>query len=166
MRKIIKHHIEGGTRESYPRVQDLLHLRLGKPRRGLQILDTRMVFPPSLNVVLDSINLTLVDLSILQQFGVQMLNSWKDCRPGLWLAETFTTSPLNQLIGPIGKTKWPPRPLIGWHIFEWTWQKTRSQRSLPSLCFSGPSENSGLWLAEKFSISPLKPLNRIQRNLI
>ena len=59
MRKIIKHHIEG-CRESHPRVQDLLHPRLGKPRRGLQILDTRMGFPrPSLNVVLDSINLAL-----------------------------------------------------------------------------------------------------------
>ena len=58
MRKIIKHHIEGGTRESHPRVQDLLHPRLGKPRRGSQILDTRMGFPrPTLNVVLDSINL-------------------------------------------------------------------------------------------------------------
>ena len=57
MRKIIKHHIEGGTRESHPRVQDLLHPRLGKPRRGLQILD-RMGFPsPSLHVVLNSINL-------------------------------------------------------------------------------------------------------------
>ena len=58
MRKTIKHHIEGGTRESNPRVQDLLHPRLGKPRHGLQILDTRMGFPrSSLNVVLDSINL-------------------------------------------------------------------------------------------------------------
>ena len=45
MRKIIKHHIEGGTRESHPRVQDLL------------IFDDRMGFPrPSLNVVLDSIS--------------------------------------------------------------------------------------------------------------
>ena len=35
--------------------------RLGKPRRGLQILDTRMGFPcPSLNVVLDSINLSSI----------------------------------------------------------------------------------------------------------
>ena len=52
MRKIIKNHIEGGTREFHPRVQDLQHPRLGKPRRGLQILDTRMGFPrPSLNVV-------------------------------------------------------------------------------------------------------------------
>ena len=57
MRKIINHHIEGGMRESHPRVQDLKHPRLGKPRRGLQILDTWMGFPrPSLNVVLDSIS--------------------------------------------------------------------------------------------------------------
>ena len=63
MRKIIKHHIEGGTLESHPRVKDLLHPRLGKPRRGLQILDTRKGFPrPSLNVVLDSINLASVCL--------------------------------------------------------------------------------------------------------
>ena len=62
MRKIINHHIEGGTRESHPRVQDLQHPRLGKPHRGLQILDTQKGFPrPSLNVVLDStcISLTL-----------------------------------------------------------------------------------------------------------
>ena len=60
MRKIINHHIEGVTRESHPRVQDLQHPRLGKPRRGLQILDTRKGFPrPSLNVVLDSISLIL-----------------------------------------------------------------------------------------------------------
>ena len=65
MRKIINHHIEGGTRESHPRVQDLQHPRLGKPRRGLQILDTRKGFPrPSLNVVLDSIN--LLHLAFLQ----------------------------------------------------------------------------------------------------
>ena len=52
MRKIINHHIEGGTRESHSRIQDLQHPRLGKPHRGLQILDTWMGFPrPSLNVV-------------------------------------------------------------------------------------------------------------------
>ena len=57
MRKIINHHIDGGTRESHPRVQDLQHPRLGKPRRVLQIFYTRMGFPrPSINVVLDSIN--------------------------------------------------------------------------------------------------------------
>ena len=56
-----------------------------------------------------------------------------------------------------------------WTEFNETWQKARSQRLLPSLCFSGWSEKQdgrpGLWLAEAFSTSPLKPLNRIQRNL-
>ena len=172
-----------------------------------------------------------------------------DGRPGLWLAETFSTSPLKPLnriqrnltgskistsytkcvfFGPIGKTRWPPWPLIGWGIFDFssetaernstkldrkqdlnilyqvcvfradrknkmaalasdclrhfrllfwnrwtefneTWQDARSQRPLPSLCFSGRSEKQDgrpdLWLAETFSTYPLKPLNGIQRNL-
>ena len=62
----------------------------------------------------------------------------QDGRPGLWLAETFLTSPLKLLngiqqnlagskistsstkcvfFGPIGITRWPPLPLIGWDIF-------------------------------------------------
>ena len=57
-----------------------------------------------------------------------------------------------------------------WTEFNYTWQEARSQRPLPSLCFSGWSEKQdgrpGLWLAETFSTSPLKPLNGIQRNLI
>ena len=174
----------------------------------------------------------------------------QDGRPGLWLAEAFSTSPLKPLngiqrnltgsknstssskfvfFGPIRNTRWPSWPLIGWDIFnfssetaEWnsmkldrkqdlnvlyqvcvfradrknkmaalasdwlrhfrllfwnlwtefieTWQEARSQCPLPSLCFSGRSEKQdgcpGLWLAETFSTSPLKPLNRIQRYLI
>ena len=173
----------------------------------------------------------------------------QDGRPGLWLVETFSTSPLKPLngiqlnftgskistsstmfvfFGPIGKTRWPSWPLIGWDIpdfssetvernstklyrkqdlnvlyhvcvfradwknkmavlasdwlrhsrlllwnrwteFNETYQEGRSQRPLPSLCFSGRFEKQdghpGLWLAETFSTSPLKPLNRIQRNL-
>ena len=173
----------------------------------------------------------------------------QDGRPGLWLAETFSTSPLKPMngiqrnltgskistsstkfvfFGPIGKTRWPPWPLIGWDIFDFssetaeqnsmkldrkqdlnvlyqvcvfradrknkmaalasdwlihfgpllwncwtefneTWQEARSQRPLQSLCFSGRSEKQdgrpGLWLAETFSTSPLKPLNGIQQNL-
>ena len=55
-RKIINHHIVEGTRESHPRVHDLQHPRLGKPRRGLQIMGTRMGFPcPFHSVVIDSI---------------------------------------------------------------------------------------------------------------
>ena len=56
-----------------------------------------------------------------------------------------------------------------WTEFNETWQEARSQRPLPSLCFSGRTEKQdgrpGLWLDETFSSSPLKPLNGIQRNL-
>ena len=56
-----------------------------------------------------------------------------------------------------------------WTEFNETWQEARSQHPLPSLRFSGRSEKQdgrpGLWLAETFSTSPLKPLNGIQRNL-
>ena len=56
-----------------------------------------------------------------------------------------------------------------WTEFNETWQEARSQRPLPSLCFSGRLEKQdgrpGLWLAETFSTSPLKPLNGIQGNL-
>ena len=53
--------------------------------------------------------------------------------------------------------------------FNETSQEARSQRPLPSLCFSGWSEKQhgrpGLWFAEAFSTSPLKPLSGIQQNL-
>ena len=56
-----------------------------------------------------------------------------------------------------------------WTEFNWTWQEARSQRPLPDLCFLGRSEKQdgrrGLWLAETFSTSSLKPLNGIPRNL-
>ena len=56
-----------------------------------------------------------------------------------------------------------------WTEFNETWQEARSQRPLPSLCFSSRSEKQngrpGLWLAETFSTSPLKPLKGIQQNL-
>ena len=63
------------------------------------------------------------------------------------------------------------RLLLWNHLTEFneTWQEARSKRPLPSLCFSGRSEKQdgrpGLWLAETFLTSPLKPLNGIQRNL-
>ena len=56
-----------------------------------------------------------------------------------------------------------------WTEFNETWQEARSQCPLQSLCFLGRSEKQdgrrGLWLAETFSTSPLKPLNWVQRNL-
>ena len=170
----------------------------------------------------------------------------QDGRPGLWLPETFSTSPLKPLseiqrkltgkkismpstksvfFGQIGKTRWPPWPLIGWDIFDFssettqrnstkldrkkdlnvlyqvcvfrtdrknkmaalapdwlrhfrlllwnrwmgfneTWQEAISQRPLPRLGRSEKQDGRlGLWLAETFSTSPLKPLNGTQRNL-
>ena len=92
----------------------------------------------------------------------------KKGRHGLWLAETFSTSPL----WPLNKIQ---RNLTGSKIltssakfvlFDETWQEARYQRPLQSLCFSGRSEKQngrpGLWLAETFSTSPL---NGIQQNL-
>ena len=56
-----------------------------------------------------------------------------------------------------------------WTEFNETWQEARSQRPLISLCLTGWSEKQngcpGLWLAETFSTSPLKPRNGIQQNL-
>ena len=57
----------------------------------------------------------------------------------------------------------------GWTEFNKTWQEARSQHPLPSLCFSSWSTKQdgrpGLWLAETFSTSSLKPLNGIKQNL-
>ena len=56
-----------------------------------------------------------------------------------------------------------------WTELDETWQETRSQRPLPSQCFSVRSVKKdgrhGPWLAETFLTSPLKLLNGIQRNL-
>ena len=55
-----------------------------------------------------------------------------------------------------------------WTILYETWQISRSQRALPILRFSDRSEKQvgrpGVWLAETFWTSPLKPLNGIQRS--
>ena len=82
---------------------------------------------------------------------------------------------------PIGKTRWPPWSLICWDIFDFSSEtaernSTKVDRKqvvnvLYQICgvFFGQSEKQdghpGLWLAATFSTSPLKPLNRIQRNL-
>ena len=82
------------------------------------------------------------DLNALYQVCVFWVDPKKqDGRPGLWLAETFSTSPLipqNRIqrnltgskistpstkfvfFGPIGKAIWPPWLLIGWDIFNFS----------------------------------------------
>ena len=94
------------------------------------------------------------DLNVLYQVCVFFGRSEKqDGRPGLWLAEIFSTSPLKPLNG------------IQWNL---TGSKIL-RSSTKFVLFLGRSEKQdgrpGLWLAETFSTSPLKPLNRIQRNL-
>ena len=79
----------------------------------------------------------------------------QDGRPDLWLAETFSTSPLKPLNG-------IQRNLIG----------SKISTSSTKFVFFGRIGKTrwdgcpGLWLAETFSTSPLKLLNGIQRNLI
>ena len=115
--------------------------------------------------------------------------------PGLWLASrNFSTSPLNGIQWNLTgskiltssikfvfradpKNKMATRPLIGFRVFDFS-----SERNLMILdrnqdlnvfyqvwVFRADRKKqdgrSSFWLAEKFSISPLKPLNGIQRNL-
>ena len=120
----------------------------------------------------------------------------QDGHPGLWFAEKlkllngnqrnltgskiFTSSTKFVLFGPIGKTRWPPWPLIGWVLFdffsettEWNSMKLDRKQDRNVLyqvrVLSGWSEKQdggpGLWLSETFSTSSLKPLNGIQWKL-
>ena len=76
------------------------------------------------------------------------LSEKQDGRPGLWLAETFSTSPLKL------KETWHEQdPNVFYQVCVYLGQSEK-QDSCP-----------GLWLAETFSTSPLKPLNGNQRNL-
>ena len=78
------------------------------------------------------------DLNVLYQVYV-FFSEKQDGRPGLWLAETFLTSALKtadrnstkldrrqrplaslSFSGRSEKPRWPPRPLIGWDIFDFS----------------------------------------------
>ena len=91
------------------------------------------------------------DLNFLYQVCVFLANLKKqDGRPGLWSAESFSTSPLKPLngiqrnltvrkistsstkfvfFGPMGKTRWLPWPLISWDIFNFS-SKTAQRNSM------------------------------------
>ena len=75
-----------------------------------------------------------------------------DCRPGLWLAETFSTSHLKLPKG-----------------MQWTLTGIKILKSSTKFVFFGPTGKQDgrpvLLLAETFSTYSLKPLNGIQRNL-
>ena len=73
-------------------------------------------------------------------------------RPGLWLAETFLTSPLKPLKG-------IRQNLIGSKI------STPSTKFVFFRWIGKQNGCPGLWFAETLSTFSLKPLNRIQQNL-
>ena len=96
--------------------------------------------------------------------------------------EARTQHPLPSLcfFGLIGKTKWPLWPLNGWNIFDFSSEtayrnSTKRKRKqdlnvLYQVCVFRADRKKqdgrpGLWLAETFSTSILKPLNGIQGNL-
>ena len=74
-------------------------------------------------------------------------------RPGLWLAETFWTSPLKPLNG-------IQLNLTGSKI------PTSSTKFMFLVPIIKTRYHPGLWLAETFLTSPLKPLNGIQWNFL
>ena len=90
---------------------------------------------------------------LLPRLCVSGRSGKQDGRPGLWLADTFSTSPLKSLNG-------IQRNLTRSRIW---------QHPLQSMCGSGRSEKHDgrpdLWLAETFLTSPLKLLKGIQENL-
>ena len=89
-------------------------------------------------------NLTKLDRKQDLNVLYQVCDFWadrkkQDGRPGLWLAEAFQLLLWNR-----------------WTEFNETWQEARSQRPLPSLCFSGQWEKQdgrpGLWFLGHFRL--------------
>ena len=105
--------------------------------------------------------------------------------PWTEFSETWRKQDLNVLyqvfviFGPIGKLRWSPWPLVGWDIFNFSsetaernFTKLDRKQDLNILYRvlifradrrKNQDGRAGLWLAETFSTSSLKPLNRIQR---
>ena len=116
----------------------------------------------------------------LRHFRLLFWNRWMEFNK-TWQEARFQ-SPLPSLcfFGPIRKTKWPPWPLIGWDIFDFSSEtaepnamkldRKQDLNALYQVCVfladrKKQDGRPGLWLAETSSTSPLKPLNGIQRNL-
>ena len=117
--------------------------------------------------------------AVLRYIFTSSLKPLNGIQQNLTGSKILTSSTKFVFYGPIGKTRWPPLPLIGWDIFDFSsktaernstklYRKQEYQRPLPHLCFSGRSQKQAgrpsLWLAETFLTSPLKPLNGIQQN--
>ena len=91
-----------------------------------------------------------------------------------------TSSTKFVFFGPMGKTRWPPWPLIGWDIFDFSSEtaernSTKLDRKqdlnvLYQVCVFRADQKNNMaalaWLAETFSTSPLKPLNKDSLNSV
>ena len=119
-------------------------------------------------------------LWLVETFSTSPLKLLNGIQWNMTGSKIITTSGKFVFFGPIGKTRWPYWRLIGRDIFNFS-SETAEQNStkldrkqdynvLYQVCvFWADRKNKmaalGLWLAETFSTSPLKPLNGIQRNL-
>ena len=119
-------------------------------------------------------------LWLVETFLTSLMKRLNAIQQNLTGSKILTSSTKFVFFGPIEKNKMAAlasdwlshfRLLLWnrWMEFNETWQEARSQCPLPSLCFSGRSEEQdgrpGLWLVETVFTSPLKRLNAIQQNL-
>ena len=110
----------------------------------------------------------------LRHFRLLLWKHWRE--RNLTGSKISTSSTKIVFFGPIGKTRWPPWPLIGWDIFDFSYEtaernSTKLDRKqdlnvLYQVCVFRADRKKqdgrpGLWLAETFLTSPLKPLNGI-----
>ena len=115
-----------------------------------------------------------------RHFRLFLWHHWTKFNENLWEARSQSPVPSLCFSGRWKKTRWPPWPLIGWDIFdsfseiaEWNAMKLDRKQDLNVLyqiCVfpvdrKKKDDRPGLLLAETFSTSPLKLLNRIQPNL-
>ena len=116
---------------------------------------------------------------LAETFSTSPLKPLNRIQRNLTGSKVSTSSTKFVFLGPIGKTRWPPWPLIGWDIFDFSSEtaernSTKLDRKqdlnvLYQVCVFRADQKKqdghpGLWLAETFSTSPLKPLNGIQQN--
>ena len=136
---------------------------------------------PKAQVFYCDYTLSVVGPSIRELFiFLTSLKPLNRIQPNLTRSKISTSSTKFVYFGLIRKTRLPPWPLIGWDIFDFSFEtaelnstklkkEARYQCPLPNLCFSGRLEKQvgrpGLTLTETFLTFPLKPLNGIQRNL-
>ena len=116
----------------------------------------------------------------LRHFLLLLWNGWTEIKRNLVGSKISTSSTKFVFFGPIRKTRWPPWPLIGWDIFDFSSEtaegnSTKLDRKqdpniLYQVCvFRADQKNKKAALASDwlrhFSTSPLKMLNGIQQNL-